>query len=111
MSAELAATKRNERRIIRRLILDALAAGYTLGVHDGEELVLKHSTSVKDILGVMFTVDDEHLIFYDKDGKKVGWVYFIYSNGNLGCDVISDYTTNLEWIMAGCNAVADKLQE
>ena len=95
-----------ERRIARRLIIDGLKAGYTIAVYDGGE-VFGPFSSTKDILDKMFSVDCEHLLFY-KDGTRVGWVYFVY--GNDGWDVISDYTTNLEHIMAGASALADKYQ-
>src|SRR5579859_2222310 len=96
-----------ERRIASRLIRDGLAAGYTIGVYNGEEHVLKKSTSRKAILAAMFSVDDEHLIFYNKDGLRVGWVWFVY--GNDGWDVINDYTTSLESVMSGVNQFADSL--
>ncbi len=96
-----------ERRIASVLIRDALAAGYTISVYDGEETTLKQSTSRKDILAAMFSVDEEFLFFY-KDGKRVGWVQFVL--GNSGWDVISDYTTNLEHIMTGATKMSEKYQ-
>jgi len=35
-------------------------------------------------------------------------VYFVL--GNSGWDVISDYTTNLEALLAGANALAESLE-
>jgi len=99
--------QRVERAIARRVILDALAAGYALNVNNGgdEHELPAPSTKVKEVLGAMFATDDEHLMFY-KEGKRVGWVWFIY--GNSGYDVVSDYTCNLEDVMQGADALADK---
>lgn len=97
--------QRVERIIVRKIIAVAFANGYRLGVHDGEELVLKDSDNRKDILGAMFSVDEEHMLFY-KDGVKCGWVYMIY--GNSGWDVVSDHSTNLEEVLLPVFALADK---
>jgi hypothetical protein len=40
--------------------------------------------------------------------RSFGWVRFIY--GNDGWDVINDYTTNLEPVIAGVNALAEKME-
>ena len=97
-----------ERQIARRLILDGLAAGYSLSVDNGgDEDEIAPSHKCKEILDAMFATDDEHLKFH-KDGKYVGWVYFVY--GNDGYDVISDYTVNLEHVMAGVEKLSDKYQ-
>jgi len=99
--------QRVERKIARRLILDGLAAGYTITVDNGEEQVLRQSTKCKAILDAMFSVDDERLIFH-KDGEHIGWVWFVY--GNDGWDVISDYSVSLEHIMAGANKLSEEYQ-
>ncbi|MBY0525566.1 MAG: hypothetical protein K2R98_19330 [Gemmataceae bacterium] len=98
-----------EKRIARRLILDAIQAGYSININNGGDSWELPTPSVKvtDILKAMFATDDEHLIFY-KDGKRAGWVWFVY--GNDGWDVISDYSMNLEHIMAGANKVSEHYQ-
>jgi hypothetical protein len=94
-----------ERKIASKVITDALAAGYALTIDNGGDNEEFSPTTDKDkILSEMFATDDEKLIFY-KDGKCVGFVYFVY--GNDGPDVVNDYTMNLEPIMAGANALAD----
>mgnify|MGYP000638497353 CR=1 FL=1 len=103
----VATRQRIEKRIVRRVVCDALAAGYALNVNnggDGPELA-EPTTVRKTILGEMFATDDEHLLFY-KDGKRVGWVYFVYGNG---VDVVSDNTTNLEDVLRGAKELADQL--
>lgn len=96
-----------ERQIARRVVLDAIAAGYALNIDNGGEGVELPTPSikVKEVLGAMFAADDDRLMFY-KGGKYVGWVLFIY--GNDGYDVVSDYTVNLESVMKGASALADK---
>lgn len=93
-----------ERQIIRRLVLDAFSAGYLISVDNGEE-EFTIMDRVKPVLDACFSVDEEHLHFY-KDGRKVGWVFLVY--GNSGYDVISDYSTNLEPIMAGADRLTEK---
>jgi hypothetical protein len=106
MAESVKARQRVERSIIRRAILDALHAGYTLNVNNGGDTheLEKPSGKCKDILGAMFATDDEHLIYY-KDGKRVGWAYFVHGNG--WC-VLSDHSTNLEAVLKGASDLADK---
>jgi len=60
------------------------------------------------ILEHLMEVDDEHLyVFVPFNPESVGWVYFVY--GNDGYDVISDYTTGLEAILAPVITHADTL--
>lgn len=93
-----------ERKIARALILQGLAAGYAIVVDNGEEET-PPLDSVTKILKAMFATDEEHLRFF-KDGKYIGWVFFVY--GNDGWDVINDYTINLEPIMTGANRISDQ---
>ena len=69
-----------EREIAAALIADGLAAGYAIAVNNGgDEDELPPSTDAEAILAAMFATDDEHLHFY-KDGKRAGWVWFVYGN-------------------------------
>lgn len=98
-----------ENQIIKRVIKDALAAGYDLTVFDGEEFTLEHSRDAKAVFAALKTTDDDSLRF-SKYGSAVGFVHFVY--GNDGFDVISDYSDNAktEAILAGAIALADKLE-
>jgi hypothetical protein len=99
-----------ERSIVKEVIKAALAAGYLLTVNDGEEDTLIASDKSSAIVSAMFTTDEDRLWFVDKTTRnKIGWVYFIY--GNDGYDVINDYTTNLEEVLASANHLADELSE
>ena len=94
-----------ERKIAKALIVDALKAGFVVSVDNGEDETKKFD-DVKSILDAMFLTDEEHLHMWNpSNGRQVGWVFLVY--GNDGWDVISDYTVNLEPIMAGANKIAD----
>ena len=111
MSWQLRERIRIEKEIATQFVKDAIAAGYWLALDNGgDELEVKPTGNTDVILAAMFEVDDEHLYVYPagkvKDEDSIGWVYFVY--GNDGWDVINDYTTNLEPIMAGADALAEK---
>lgn len=98
-----------ERQIATAFVDEALKQGYSLTVNNGGDTdEIKPTTDQRTILEAMFATDDEHLIVI-KDGKRIGWVRFVY--GNSGWDVISDYTTNLEHLMGPVNKLADHLEE
>jgi hypothetical protein len=96
-----------ERKIAEAFITDALEAGYTITVDDGEDEPVKRSADAAEILGAMFTVDEEHLRLYSGQ-EYAGWVYFVY--GNSGWDVVSDHTVNLTPLLVGADAVAHQLE-
>ena len=104
---EVVKRRKMERAVCSALVKAGLEAGYGIGVYNGEETVIKNSTSFKAIMAELFSVDEESLLFW-KDGKKAGHVFLVY--GNDGWDVICDYTTNLEHIMERPNRVSDRLQ-
>lgn len=89
-----------ERRIARKVILEGKKHGYTFNVNNGGDTYELPGPTAdhKIVLDTMFATDEEYLYFF-KDGKRCGWVWFIYGNGNGGLDVISDYTTNLEDVL------------
>lgn len=97
-----------ERRICNRVIQDLLGQGYSLGVNDGEETVVTHCTDQTKIAEAMFSTDEDYLLVYQpgKD-RHFGWVRLIYGNG---CDVVSDYTINLEPHLEAANKYADSLE-
>lgn len=80
-----------ERQIIVLLVEDLLAAGYTVGVNDGEETTVKPCRDEAKIFAAMSTTDEDFLLTR-KDGEQDGWVRLIYGNG---ADVHSDNTTNI----------------
>jgi hypothetical protein len=98
-----------ERQIIERLVQDALAAGFQITVDDGgDEPSLKRSTDPDAIMAAVMLTDEDRL-YYSQPGQPIqGWVFLVYGNG--GWDVVTDYTTNLEALLAGANAEADRLE-
>jgi len=99
-----------EEQIVKEVVKAALAADYLLTVNDGEEDTLVNSENESAILAAMFTTDEDRLFFVNKVTRRiVGWVFFVY--GNDGYDVINDYTTNLETILAPVNKLAEELSE
>lgn len=98
-----------ERRIVLSAVDELLAHGFQLGVDDGgHELALQPTKDRQDIVDAMLNTDEDYLIAY-KDGKRFGWIRFVY--GNDGWDVICDNTTNLEPFLAKTDALAHSLED
>jgi hypothetical protein len=110
-----------EKKIVRRFVKDALAAGYRLAVslergYDVEDMLLG-STSEKEIMEEAFAGDEAHLFVQPKDGPTLeqghivseGWVYIVL--GDDPGDVISDYSINIEPLLAGANEIAEKEED
>ena len=105
---EIAKRQRIERAIVRRVVVDALKAGYRLSVDDGgDELAIAHSTSQRAVLAALVNTDDDKLICEREDHRGVVW--FVY--GGSGWDVICDYSVRLEDMLAGANLLAERLEE
>lgn len=109
-----------EAKICRRIVRDALAAGYSVSVNDGDETTLVRSTSRSTICEAMWTTDEDWLFFHRADQTKIaswddtgtkdcaGWVRLIYGND---CDLISDYSSNsaTEALIEPCMNYAETL--
>jgi len=99
-----------ERRIVSRVVKDALRAGHTLSVNNGgDEFEISKSSSYRDVMDSLMATDEETLILHDDSGAKVGGVFFVY--GNDGYDVICDYSSRLEQFLKGAGELSDKLAE
>ena len=99
--------------IVTKVVDDALKAGYILDVDDGGGgIALRRSRDRKAVLDALMNTDDDslHLRRFNSDGAQVehGWVRFVY--GNDGWDVISDYSLNIEDVLAGANKLAEELE-
>ena len=105
LSPEVKKRQNIEKAVIRAFVKSALADGCDISVYDGEAYALKRSTDQTKIMAAIMSTDEDRLDVWKGD-KMIGWALLIY--GNDGWDVICDYTTNLEPLMADCNAVADK---
>ena len=80
-----------ERRIVRKMIKDALAKGWTISVFDGEEWALKRSRKEHDVLEALCSTDSDTLKFRDKLARPIGNVMLVWGNDE---DVISDHSDN-----------------
>ena len=91
-------TTAGERKVARRLIKAALAAGYTISVDDGEEITVKRSSKLKTITDALATTGEDTLQLYAADpSKTVGWhgagrFYLIWGNADDGSELVADYT-------------------
>ena len=89
-----------ERKVARRLIKAALAAGYSISVNDGEEWTVKRSTKLKTITDALCTTGEDTLQLYAADpSKTVGWhgagaFYLVWGNEESGECLISDFTAD-----------------
>lgn len=97
-----------EDQIIKATIKALLAKGYLLSVNDGEEVTVSRSYNADALFEAMKTTGQDFLYAHMADEGHLiyGWVRFIY--GNLGTEVINDYTVNLEPVMAEISAMIDR---
>jgi hypothetical protein len=100
----------DEAKIVRQCIADLLAAGFALSVWDGGATTVRLSVDAAVIFAALGTTDDDELTAYSLvNDERQGWVQFVY--GNEPGVVISDYTTNLETILAPTMALAESLED
>jgi len=90
---DLAKRIRAEKRMCVALVTACLARGFTASVCNGEEWVVVDSESKAEILGALFSTDEDVIVIRDTSGKKAGWFRLIY--GNDGHDVVSDFSANV----------------
>jgi len=95
-----------ECQIVGRLVTDLLGAGYAFTIwNGGDEAELDRSTDAEAIFAALAASDQDEIILYK--GGHGGWIRLVWGND---CSVISDYTTNLDPLLAAANALADKLE-
>ena len=96
-----------ERRIVLRLIDDALAAGCELSVDDGGDAPHPWTRDRSEVIDTIMETDED-VLRYRLNGERLGAVMLVY--GNDGWDVIADYSVRLEPYLAGANALAESLE-
>lgn len=98
-----------ERRIVGKLVQDALASGYSLSVYDGEEITVVESHDPDEVYKALASTDSDRLYVHHTDEIRRGWVLLIWGNDS---DVISDYSASdmMEAVLAGANALAEELE-
>lgn len=98
-----------ERKIAAAAVDGLLEKSFLISVFDGEGVVLKKSTSKEAVMEAMFSTDEDYLYAYTRDGKRVGFVRFVY--GNDGWDVICDHSSSLEEALCEADKLADAYSE
>lgn len=95
-----------ERRIISKMVKDALAAGHSISVFDGEEWPIERATDYGKITAEIAATDETTLRFFTREGGAIGGVLLVHGNG---AEVISDHTANpeTEALLAGAGAIAE----
>lgn len=100
---------RNERLITRTLIIQASEVGWTLfRVHDGD-----HEFDMDDIdkvIAMGCNLSNCRLDFKHSDPDQSASAWLIFGNGNVGFDVISDYTSNLRLAMVKVDEYVAQLE-
>lgn len=106
-TVKLTKDERQENAIIRRVIRDALAAGYTLDVNDGCETTLRGSRNAHAVFAAMKSTGEDFLIVRS-NGQRLGMVRFVY--GNCGDEVICDHSDKpgIDAILTGANEMAER---
>lgn len=82
-----------EDKIVRAVVEDAIAAGWTVGLHDGEDFAISRSTDADAVMAHTHSTDEQVLVLVGPGGDHAN-VWLVY--GNDGWDVVSDYTTSAE---------------
>lgn len=101
-----------ETNIVRQVVHDALAASYLLSVDNGgDDYEITKSKDAEAVLAELQNTSTDTLIIHDQDGKKIGWIDFVY--GNEGWCVIGDYSDNakISLLLTNANALSDKYSE
>lgn len=93
-------TTAGERRVARRLVTAALAAGYSVSVNDGVETTVRRSARAREIIDALATTSEDILTIHDTAGARAGTFWLIYGNDRSGEELIADYTDN-----DACNAL------
>lgn len=99
-----------ERGICREIFRNLLDAGFAVAVWNGEDYAQAPTLSRDKLLAALAQTDGDDIEVYsfDKQAKTVesaGYVTLVW--GNDPCELIADYSTNLEEILAPALAKAE----
>jgi hypothetical protein len=100
-----------EGQICGALVRECLKRGFRVSVFDGEETTVRGSSKHMEIMGALFTTDEDILRISTPTGIQRGSFYLVY--GNDGYDVISDYSANetCDAIQAAVDATIAKVEQ
>lgn len=103
---------KNEIKVISRLIRDALKAGCTVAIHDGEEWSIRpiDKSVDHDVIAAEIAATDETEIVFDLGGQRA---IFWLVHGNAASEVIADMsdTPFANGLMTGARTVIDNLEK
>jgi hypothetical protein len=88
----------NERLIIESIIDYVLGKGLVISINDGENDSVNHCSDASVLKAALDSTGTDHMFFHkpcEIDGfySPMGWMWFIYDNGNNGLDIITDSST------------------
>ena len=114
VDAAEAATKKSksetqEDTIIRAVVKKLIKAGFTIAVHNGEDLSLEHSTDLEAILGSLRATGSDMLIADHTEQQSRGAVLLVY--GNDPFEVIADYSLSIETHLQKALDIAREIEE
>lgn len=94
-----------ERGIARELIRNLVDAGYALGIHNGgDEAEVRCSINKRRLFENLAQAEHDEIVVYTREGKKVtgtaGFVLLVYYYDHDPCELIADYSVNLEETIA-----------
>jgi len=108
-----------ETQIVKHIINEAIKAGYSISIFNGEEYTINQSNNPSAIINAMGSTDQDimHLDKLDKymGNKYIGFVSIMYDceyNNlmyNNGYDVIHDYSESLTDFMSPVETFAESL--
>lgn len=86
-----------------------IAKGFYVSLNDGEETTVVRSQDVAKLTAAAQTTDHDYLIIYRDESKesRMGQIMFVY--GNSPCEVIADYSCDLEEHLKPVNKYCDTL--
>lgn len=97
-----------ENQVIRLAAQAILARGDQLAVHNGEDWSQRPTDDVDTVLASLRETDSD-VLHVCRDGRRTGsYVLLVY--GNDPCEILADWTIDLEEVLAPAVAHADTLE-
>jgi hypothetical protein len=87
---------KGEARIARKIVNAAIASGYSLSVHDGEEWTLHKSQDVQAVLEALATTGIDTVRFRSPEGVRVGELVLVWGNDPEGSELVADIQAQWE---------------
>jgi hypothetical protein len=112
MSTDIEIRIHIERKIVRAVVTEAIANGYTVTHNDGvnNTVTVSAPLDIGLLMDQLHATDEEYLIINHADGKRAGSVMLVY--GNDGYDVIADHTASplMDKIIKPADIMARKME-